>query len=245
MTQQDVGYNTVAPIYNVGLAMEALERSINRTPNLPGFVGFYGPSGYGKTFSASYAANCFKAYYITCKSTSTKKSILKSILLEMGVPAIGNIDELREQVEEQLVLSQRPLIIDEADYLIDKNLVPLVRDIFDATEAAIMLIGEEKMPAKLKRIERMHGRFLVWEPAQPAFSDDAQHLARVYCRGIDVAGDLLAEVCRVSQGSVRRISVNLDQIKTICIREGWSSVDRETWGNRELFTGDAPARRLA
>ncbi|MFZ5653199.1 MAG: AAA family ATPase [Pseudomonadota bacterium] len=245
MAQQDKAYSTVAPITNVALALEALDRSMQRTANLPGLVGFYGPSGYGKSFSATYAANSFRAYYIACKSTSTKKSILKSILLEMGVPAIGNIDDLREQVEEQLVLSQRPLIIDEADYLIDKGLIPLVRDIFDATDAAIMLIGEEKMPAKLKRIERMHGRFLVWEPAQPATLQDAHHLARVYCRDIQVADDLLAEVHRLSQGSVRRISVNLDLIRTAALRDGNADMDLKAWGKRSFFTGEAPARRLA
>jgi DNA transposition AAA+ family ATPase len=245
MTQHDKGYNTVAPITNVALAMEALERSIQRNPHLPGLVGFYGPSGFGKSFSAAYAANSFRAYYITCKSTSTKKSVLKSILLEMGVPAIGHIDDLREQVEEQLVLSQRPLIIDEADYLIDKNLIPLVRDIFDATEAAIMLIGEEKMPAKLKKIERMHGRFLVWEPAQPATFEDARHLAGVYCRGVEVDDELLQEVHRLSQGSVRRISVNLDLIRSISQRDGATGMSLKTWGKRGFFTGDAPARRLA
>lgn len=241
----DKSGHTVAPIANVALAIDALGRSLNRAPNLPGLVGFYGPSGYGKSFSATYTANKYRAYYVACKSTWTQKSLLKSLLVEMGLPTLGTIDELRERVEEQLVLSQRPLIIDEADYLIQKNLVPLVRDIFDATDAAVMLIGEEQMPAKLKRIERMHGRFISWAPAQPATLEDARHLAAIYARGIDVADDLLAEIHRLSHGSVRRISVNLAEVQETCLKGGRDAIDLKGWGKRGFFTGEAPARRLS
>lgn len=239
----DSTYNTIAPLTNVGLALEAIEHSLNRSPNLPGLICLYGPAGYGKTQSATYAANSYRAYYITCKSSMTKKGLLKALLLEMGIHPQGNIEDMQAAVEEQLAKSQRPLIIDEADYLISRKLVSLVRDIFDATDATIMFIGEEKIPSELRKVERLYRRFLSWVPAQPATYDDALHLAGIYARGIEVAGDLLAKVHEISKGSTSRISVNLDLIQREARNEGLDAMDLETWGDRGFYDGEAPTRR--
>lgn len=239
----DSTYNTVAPLTNVGLALEAIEHSMNRSPGLPGLICLYGPAGYGKTSSATYAANSYRAYYITCKSSMTKKGLLKTLLLEMGIHAQGNIEDMQAAVEEQLAKSQRPLIIDEADYLVSRKLVNLVRDIFDATDATIMLIGEEKIPSELRKTERLYRRFLSWVPAQPASFDDALHLAAIYARGISVANDLLAKVHEISNGSTSRISVNLDLIQREARSEGLDEIDLATWGSRSFYDGEAPTRR--
>ena len=246
MTQSfnDNSLNTTAPLTNVGLAMSALERSVNRSPHLPGMVVYYGPSGFGKSFSATYTANNLRAYYIECKSSWTKKGLLFSILKEMGIAPAHTIYEMTDQISEELVLSQRPLIIDEMDHIVDKKAVEIVRDIYEGSQAPILLIGEEKLPTKLKRWERFHGRVLDFVPAQPASTADAKHLRRLYARGIEVADDLLDEIQRISRGSVRRICVNLDRVREIASVEGWESVDRKMWGSRELYTGEAPTRRL-
>lgn len=235
---------TVAAISNVALAMESLQRSIDRSGSLPGLVVLYGPSGYGKSVAACFAATALKAYYITCKSTMTRKSLLRTILHDMGASTTGTIDDLRDRVEEQLIRSGRPLILDEADYLLDRNLMPVVRDIFDTAGTPIMLIGEEHMPAKLRKFERLHGRVLCWAPAQPASNDDARQLATLYAPQAHIADDLLAEIRRQSQGSVRRICVNIDQVREVAAREGWASATLDIWGKRGFYTGEAPARRL-
>lgn len=240
----DTIYNTTAPLTNVGLAISALERSINRAPNLPGMVVYYAPSGFGKSFSACYAANAMLAYYIECKSSWTKKGLLVSILKEMGIAPAHTIYEMTDQISEQLVLSQRPLIIDEMDHIVDKKAVEIVRDIYEGSQASMLLIGEEKLPVKLKKWERFHGRVLDFVPAQPASMEDAQHLAKIYASGTDIAEDLLAEIHRIARGSVRRICVNLDRVRETACREDWTIVTKKAWGNRELYTGEAPHRRL-
>ena len=47
---------TTAPLKNVALCTRLLEQAINRPAHLPGLVCFYGPSGWGKSFAAAYAA---------------------------------------------------------------------------------------------------------------------------------------------------------------------------------------------
>lgn len=58
-----------------------------------------------------------------------------------------------------------------------------------------------------------------------------------------MADDLLSHLVTLSHGSVRRVVVNLVNIQDAALIEGWDAVDRATWGNHELYTGDAPKRR--
>jgi DNA transposition AAA+ family ATPase len=239
----DITYNTIAPLTNVGLAMEAIEHSLNRSPNLPGMICLFGPPGLGKTFSATYGANLYRAYYITCKSRMTAGGFLRALLTEMGLPAVGSIEDMQSEIEEQLAKSGRPLIIDEGDHLVRRNLVELVRDIYDATDAPILIIGEEKLPRELQKTERMYSRFLTWVPAQPASLDDVHHLTAIYAREITIADNLLQKVHEISEGSVRRISVNLDRIQRETLSEGLDSMDLAMWGDRGFYDGEAPTRR--
>lgn len=236
--------NGVAAIGNLNLCQIALERALSREANLPGLVCFYGPSGWGKSMSATAIANASRAYYVQAKSVWTKKHFLNAILFEMGIKAAGTIPEMADQVAEELAASRRPLIVDEMDHIVDKNAVELVRDIYESSQAPILLIGEEGLPNKLKRWERFHGRVLAWVQAQPVNLEDARLLRSIYCRDVTVADDLLQHVVEISHGSVRRVCVNLDMIQSESLGMGLDAMDRANWGRREFYTGEAPKRRV-
>jgi len=248
MTQQELSLKSdsagIAQITNLGLCDIAIDRALSRGANLPGLVCFYGPSGYGKSMAANYVANFRRARYVQAKSVWTKKHFLKAVLFEMGIKPAGTIAEMADQVAEELATSSRPLIIDEMDHLVDRNAVELVRDLYESSQAAILMIGEEGLPAKLKQWERMHGRVLAWVPAQPVTLDDARRLASFYCPGISVKDDLLARLVELAHGSVRRVCVNLAQIKEEALVAGEDVVSLAAWGKRELYTGEAPKRRV-
>lgn len=235
---------TAAPITNVGVCVAALNRIMQRDQHLPGMAVFYGPAGYGKSIAASYAANSSRAYYVACKSSWTRKALLLAITKELGLEPASTLYEMCDQVCEQLALSQRPLIIDEMDHIVEKNAVEIVRDIYEGSYAPILLIGEEKLPAKLERWERFHSRILEFVPAQPISADDAEVLQAVYSPEVAIADDLMDDVLSVAKGSVRRVCVNISRIRSFGLEEGFDQVDRNTWGNRPLFTGKAPARRV-
>jgi len=236
---------TTAPITNVALCRETLERAIDRPRHLPGMVVFYGPSGFGKSFAAAFAATSHRAYYVQCLSVMTRKSFLETLLQRMGITPEKTIAAQLEQVCEQLATSLRPLIVDEMDHLVDKAAVEIIRDIYERSRASILLIGEEQLPGKLRKWERFHGRILHWQPAQPADLNDAAHLRSLYVRPpVTVADDLLESVHRQAKGSVRRICVNLEMIQEEARENGWTNVDLATWGKRSLYTGEAPARRV-
>ncbi len=244
MSQNPEFCNTVAPLTNISLCAGALDRAVNRSYHLPGMVVFYGPSGWGKSTAAAYTANRQRAYYIECKSTWTKKATLMAILKEIGIPAPKTIYEMTDVICEQLAKSGRPLIIDEMDHLVDKSAVEIIRDLYEGSGAAILLIGEERLPKKLERWERFHGRILDFVPAQPCDLEDARHLARLYCRQVKIADDLMTDLHKASHGSARRICVNLERVAGEALSSGLDEIDAKQWGSRSFFTGEAPARRI-
>lgn len=244
MTQTTTSVNTTAPLTNVKICMEALDKAMQRPGHLPGMISFYGPSGWGKTSSAAYAAHMHQAYYIECKSSWTKKAVLIAMLTEMGVQPAPTIYQMTDQVAEQLVLSGRPLIIDEFDHIVNKNAVEIVRDVYEGSNAPILLIGEERLEGNLRRWERFHNRMLDWIPAQPASLADAKHLRDLYCKKAVITDDLLARIQEVSKGAARRICVNLNIVHEYAISKRMDEINLEDWGKRQLFTGEAPKRRV-
>lgn len=245
MTKKDDPVNTIAPLHNVALFSELVQRVLNRTPGLPGMAAFYGPSGYGKTFAATYAANKHRAYHVQVKSVWTKKALCMAILDEMGIEPKGTIPEMVDKIGEELSLSTRPLIIDEADFLVAKKMIEVIRDIYESSFGTIILIGEEGLPHKLRPWERVHGRMLDWGAAQPGTLDDTKHLAsRIYCPDIEIGADLLKALHGASGGSVRRICVNLDRVREAASMAGLKKIGLAEWKG-QFFTGNPPARRAA
>ena len=150
---------STAAISNLQLVRTATERLKGRNAALPGLAVFYGPAGYGKTTAAVAIANEHRAYFVALKSAWPRKTILEKMLHEMSIAPVGSTAALLDQVCEQLAVTGRMLMIDEADYLTrSDSLIELVRDIYEGSQATIMLIGEELLPKKLKKWERFHSR---------------------------------------------------------------------------------------
>lgn len=245
MTHKDTAVNgSLAPLRNVLLAGRVVEHLVHRAPNLPGMGVLYGPSGFGKSSAAAYAANRHRAVYVECRSYFTRKSLLLAILDEMGVKPARTIYEMVNQVGEELVLSRKPLILDEMDHIVERNLVELVRDVYEVSNAAILMIGEEHFPKKLKRWERFHNRVLDWCPAEPSDMEDARKLAKLYSPDVELKDDLLAKIVEATRGVTRRICVNVETVRQEAKKAGHRAMDLKAWGTRPFYTGEAPARRL-
>lgn len=237
-------HGTIAPLRNVALFTELVERVLHRRDGLPGMACFSGFSGYGKTRAAAYATNKYRAYHVQMQSCWTRRTLCESIMLDMALAPEKSmrIDRMIAVIGKQLALSRRPLIIDEADYLMRNSAVELTMDMYEASGAPVILIGEEKLPEKLLRWERVHGRMLDWVQAQPASLGDARHLAKLYCPGIEIADDLIDAVHRESNGSARRIVVNLNGVRE---QAELGALKRIALGQfkGQLFTGESPMPR--
>lgn len=235
----------IAPLANIAVAERALTRALGRGTHQPGLVVMHGPSGYGKSMACAWVKARSRAYYLQlddfCRS---RKVLLKRMGKALGLNLNKSltVDEMADAVMAQLEQSGRPLILDEADYLVTFNLVEAIRSLYEGSKAAILLVGEESLPQKLKAWERFHGRILDWFPAHPVSLGDARELAGLYCPHATVADDLLERLVELAKGSVRRVSTNLETIQEEAIVSGWDTIDLATWGSRPIHTGEPPRR---
>lgn len=236
----------IAPLRNVMLLKRAMEHLTKRSANLPGIGVFYGQAGLGKSNACSAAAVSFRGVYIETRSHHTKKSFLLAILAEMGIKPERTTSEMVDQICQELMLSRRPLILDEGDYLVHRSLIELVRDIYEGSGAAILLVGEERFPAALKRAsERFYDRVLEWTPAETADLEDTRKLAKLYSPDVEIRDDLLGRILEVSRGVARRIAVNVENVRQEAKKAGSRAIDLKTWGGKGFYTGEAPMRRPA
>lgn len=233
-----------APLRNMTILYEAVEKSRNRSLHLPGMVTFSGHSGWGKSTAAGWVAAQMGAYHVEMRSVWAKKPFLSAVLKTMGITPTRTVADMMDQVSEELAASQRPLIIDEFDYAVQKDgMTDMIRDIYEQSNATIVLIGEENLPHKLKKWERFDGRIVSWAQALPADLDDARELNEHYSPKVEIADDLLADLVNQSHGSVRRIVVNIDRITDFARMEGLKTISKKEWGSRQLYTAVPPKTR--
>jgi hypothetical protein len=237
------GTNGILPTRNVALLMELVSRISNRPDrNLPGMGTYYGPTGYGKSMAVCACAIPHRAYYVQMRSLWTRKYLLEMILMQMNITPPRTIPQMLTELSRQLALSGRPLIIDEADLLVNKGMIEAVRDIYESSQGTVILVGEENLPAQLERIERVHGRMLDWVAAQPADIDDARLFAGHHCKGLAIADDLLNRILEASHGSARYVCTNLVRVAEYARLHNLQTLDAESYTGT-LFTGTAPRRR--
>ncbi|MGA3799143.1 AAA family ATPase [Pseudomonas fluorescens] len=233
----------IVPLTNVGLLAGAMKRAQVRPSGLPGLVAMYGPSGFGKSAAAAFAANMHRAYYVECRDTWSKKAFLQAVLRDMSVHATRTMSEMVDQIAVQLTASGRPLIIDDVQYLLDKAVANVLTDIYNASQGTIVIIGEERVPASLSKLERLHNRVLEWVPAQAATLEDLKQLATASYPQLEIAEDLLEDLNRATCGCLRRAAVNLYRVQSEAAALMRDRIDLATWGKRGWDNGEAPARR--
>ncbi len=245
MTQAPGLYNSFAPLGNVVAMVELVMRLQNRTPGLPGMATYYGKSGLGKTTAAIWAGHKFRAHHVELKSRWTPKHFCEQVMAELGLD-IGKrmtVSRMIDVIADQLAKTRRPLLIDEADYLLRHDMVEIARDFYEGSGAPVILIGEEHLPKKLEQYERVHGRMLDWVGAQPGTLDDVGHLAPLYAPDIDVAADLKVAILHASRNSIRRISSNLAKVREFAATNGLKAVGLAQWGDMDFVQASAPNGR--
>jgi len=243
MSETSQLYNSVAPLRNVAALVALIERVNRRVPGLPGMATFYGYSGFGKTTAAIYATNKFGALQVQVKESWTGKKLGQAILDEMSIKPAKTIADMIEQIAEELMFSERVLIVDDAQYLVKRGMIGHVRDIYESSGGTIILIGEESLPQDLQRWENIHGRMLDWVAAQPACLDDIDHLARLYCPDVSLDAAFKMRLLKASHHSIRRVCTNLGRVAELAKTRGLDAVDDAVWGDRAFQACAAPKAR--
>ena len=235
--------NSIQPLRNVAALATLIKRVEGRQYGLPGMAVFYGPTGLGKTFAASHAAARLDAIHISIQALWTKKTLLNAVLRELGIVPKKTMAEMMEQVNAGLAIAGRTLLVDEADYAIDRGMIEMLRDMQDGSSKPVILIGMEMLPQKLRKWELVDGRILEWTAAEPADLRDTKLLASVYAPDLEIDGALMERIMRVNKGSVRRISVDLAHVKEQARLQGEAVMTLDKWGDAPFLRGEAPSPR--
>lgn len=236
---EPINVNRAAPLRNVASFLTLLTKMVDRHPKLPGLAVYFGPSGWGKTESAVLAANKFRAAYVECGMFTTARSLLSMILLELGEQhPRGSIEEMKGRAIELMAADpRRPLIVDEAHFVFEKRFGDVLRELSDKSGAAVILIGEEVLPAKLEKFERVHNRVLEWLPAEPCDAGDFGQLAKLHLPGVTVAADIAHAILATTEGNTRRIVTNLTKAAEIVKLGGLKSIDLAAFGGAAAIVG--------
>ncbi|MEM7269654.1 MAG: ATP-binding protein [Pseudomonadota bacterium] len=234
---------TMAPITNVALMTDLVGRVTTRAPGLPGLGVFYGPSGYGKSTAAAYAAIKYRAVVVEIRSAYTAKYLCAAIAAEFGLEEKGSTAALVDRIAAAMARTGRPLIIDEADYLVGKRLIEIVRDLHEASQGSIILIGEERFPVNIEKWERFHGRVLSFTAAEPVSLDDVRHLAGIYCPGVSLTDDLVQLILDQSGRSARRVATSLNRVRERAAVLGLEAAAADAFEAGEFSDGSAPKPR--
>ncbi len=225
--------STIAPLSNVMRFTELVERLVNRPPELPGFGVFSGKAGLGKTFSAIYAINAYRAHYVECDYTWTQKAFCEAIMVELGLltprtaltkPIYRAVAEIGDTLADN---PKRPLIIDEADFLVKRKMIEIVRAIYKHCAGAgtsIILIGEESMPNALRMWERIDSRVLKSVKAEKIDIDDVSILSTMVAKSLSFTKETNERLLQKSNGSARRLVTLLHDVNEVANVNGWEEI---------------------
>lgn len=231
--------NRPAPLKNVAAFSTLISKVVERPLHLPGLACFSGPSGLGKSRSAVYGANKYRAAYVECDQFTTAKSLLTMILRELGVERPkGTITDLIDQAVMVMASDVRkPVIVDEAHHIAAKRFVDVLRTLHDKSAAPVILIGEETLPKQLEQFERVHNRMLTWVQAVPCDAEDFVLLAKTVCPDVELAPDLVRAILEATRGNTRRIIVNIDAAEQKARQLGVHSLDLRGFGGTGALVG--------
>jgi DNA transposition AAA+ family ATPase len=237
----------LAPLRNVAALLEMVDQLQHRTVTLPGIGVFFGQHGAGKTSATTLAANEYDAYIIQAKSTWTRQHMADVLLEELGMKAVrGTLPRKVDAISQALALADRPLIIDDAQYLMKSGMLDVARDIYEGCFSPLIFVGEPVFEANLTKWPNIYDRVLVSTETVPCNAMDASHLARIYCAGIEVAPDALATLVDLTGGSARKLSVNFERIREAARRRGQREVDTGFLGAVKLHaSGVRPSAQAA
>lgn len=236
----------IVPISNIARLSAAANALLNRAPGMPGMGIVEGPTGFGKSTGIAWIATKTRGVFVRAQSMSTPTSLLSSICKELGIAKrAGNVDAV-DDIVLKLGESNRPLFIDEADYLAKKtSLIEMLRDIHDLASVPVVLIGMHGFKRKISYLQQLTGRVAQSVDFQPATIEDAQALAQELAE-VKIGADLVRKLHAETRGSVRLFVNGLNSIEQFAKSNGKEFIAIEHWpANKEFFVGEAPVLKKA
>jgi len=227
----------VSNIQRLKLAFDALQ---GRDLDLPGLGLVHGFTGSGKTTGIAWLANQTNGVFVRALATWTPFSMVEAIIFELGAAPYRRLAQNVNYIIQDLAQSNRPLFVDEADYLLPNlKMIETLRDIHDMAGIPVVIIGMEGLDKKIVRRQQFTRRISQWVEFLPLDLDDARILADTVCE-VHIADDLLKFLHQQANGSIGLMVVGLARIEALAKAQGWDAVAAKSWARRPLFLGQPP-----
>ncbi|OLA78554.1 MAG: hypothetical protein BHW55_00945 [Candidatus Melainabacteria bacterium 35_41] len=148
---------------NVKRFTSLMEELKNLPPNIPKIALVYGEFGLGKSETIQWWSFKNNSVYVRAKQKMSPRWLLADIAEEIGEEPFWHTSETFNLIKNYLIQNPKTIIIDEADYLIEKNTIEILRDLHDRTGCPLVLVGMGNIDKKLRKyphlIDRIYKSF--------------------------------------------------------------------------------------
>lgn len=212
-----------------------------------GLVLVKGRFGIGKSELTSRWAADSGWVFIRAKVTWTKRSMLDDLADILGISKTGRTSDVQARIIGKLAVSMVPLIIDEADFLINTTatLLEVLRDITDLTGTMCFLVGMNDFPTKVARHGHIASRVARVVELQPLSLADVKATVEGKSE-VPMADDVLPMLLQQSEGRMRQVLNAIANIEQWAKANSWGTVTAEHLKGLPLcpeFTGVQLGRR--
>ncbi len=223
----------LAPVKNVQKFDAAYAALISRPPGTPGMGLVHGFTGAGKTTTTVRKIVTSGAVYVRAMALWSPTVMCATICRELGVPPSGQPAEMVDRIIERMTSTGKALFIDEADYLLwKKPLIECIRDLHDASNVPIILIGMQGIEIKVQKYRQLQRRLAQNIKFEPLDFEDVQTLTQTCCQA-PLADDLIEFLQLETKGSMGLIMVGLPAIERLamglehpCTLADWQSTGK-------------------
>lgn len=230
--------NLVVETKNVGRLIAAHAALKNSGYQLPKIGLVHGLAGAGKTTAIAHLSQTEGGCFVRATAVWTPKAMLQAILRELGREDIGGNNQTKlDEVIKLLAIANLPLFVDEADYLFSRpSTLDILRDIHDQAGVPLFLIGMERISRKVNSRELVASRVAQEVKFAPLDLEDARLVADSLSE-VRLADDLLADLHKRANGSIRRITVGLSVVEAFGRQMNLNPIPLEAWqaAGRQYF----------
>ena len=219
--------NITVPVKNVTKLASQGQALLNAPMRLTHRLGLiWGNTGDGKTTATSWFAVKHCAFYVRAMAAwRTPSALLRACCRELEIPPRRYIGDMLDDITNTLSREQRPLFIDEADYLVRyPDLRDTIMDLQDMSTVPIILVGMKDIRSEIKKSEKFDNRFLIDVEFKPLDMNDARMITEQLCE-VAVSDDLLADLHKYAKGNTRRITTGLYRIEQVAHQLGVKAMD--------------------
>lgn len=124
-------------------------------PNIPKIALVYGDYGLGKSETIKWWTFKNDCIYVRANKGMSVRWLLSEISEELGEEPYWHSQETFNMIENKLKQNPKTIIIDEIDYLINNNVIEILRDMHDKTDCPFVLVGMANIDKKLSRFPHL------------------------------------------------------------------------------------------